>query len=112
MKNVLKGGVSSVNPTPSSKTMETCSGVTYAFAITEPSSPFVIGIEKSVFVDFDVVPSEDAFVKLDCLIIRFKILRFFSRFSISILCCSICADFSQDFQFLFYVVQFVRKFDL
>ena len=54
MKNDLNGGISSVSPIPSFSIMETCSGVTTAFAITSQSLFFLIGIDSDFYVFSDL----------------------------------------------------------
>ena len=72
-KNVLSGGTSGVKPIPSSKIIDTCSGVTIALAIISPFLLFLIGIVLSIFSDISeliflsvfVFGRSDAFVKLE-----------------------------------------------
>ena len=77
MKNDLNGGISSVSPISSFSIMETCSGVTTAFAMTSPSLFFLIGIDsdsfvfsgltfcsKSLSLTVSFLGNEDALVKL------------------------------------------------
>ena len=90
-KNDLKGGVSALISTLSSNTIETCSGVTNALAITFPSFPCVIGIEFCTSLTdslifwgstFSVDVNCDALVKLDSFRNPSKITIFFSKASI------------------------------
>ena len=61
MKNDLNGGISSVSPIPSFSIMETCSGVTTAFAMTSPSLfflPYITSIpQKNSNVNKKMQPS-------------------------------------------------------
>ena len=81
MKKLFRGGVSGSSVTLSSKTIETSSFVTNAFAMVVPSEFFVIATFLSCFIAFAALRvSSEAFVKLDCLSIVSNTEIFLSSF--------------------------------